>query len=856
MKSGKVSTASSKTSQASKASKTDTKEAKKDSIRRYLKKGGASAGDDGINDDDLFDNLMKLCGGNKDDEEDSETEGEEDDEEEEDYETEDENEEDDSEDADFETEDDEEDEEDEFDEDDLDDADEEIVTKKSSKQNAKPSKKYEFADTTKRGKYITRSTESSSKTKNAKESSKENSKKGSKGQEDKPSGFTQGTHTKKSKRAPDSEKDKDPVCNSSKKNTAFSDMFERILSQIDNKKLAASSGDKKTAKKKNLSVEEKECKSGSGLKIGSKKAELMAMEESNEDENDQADEDYVPSKKNDKEIVIIYDDFYGGDEDVDRILNDEDEECNSEDEMTFMKENTEAATTAATSNKATTVSLSTEAPETESDKLVPFKGGSTPPKEDVNIEQYYKELSKLKKQLIERIKQNPKSKGFKKALKTCNEEISKLVMETRRQNTKEYYELTNDDTNHISDLEYFKKKLSYKEQKQVMKDYKEINGLIFHEKPYILRLLQSNIPAKYKATVLPKLKLMSSMEPGDSEYHKLKTWVDTFMRIPFNVYKDLSISMNDGLDACNNFMRNAKDILDECTYGLNDTKMQILQLVGQWIANPKAMGTAIAIYGPKGTGKTSLSKDGISKIFGRDFAFISLGGSGDSSFLEGHSYTYEGSTWGKIVQILIESRCMNPIIYFDELDKLSDSPRGQEITGILTHLTDTSQNNQFHDKYFAEVDFDLSRCLFIFSYNDENAVNPILRDRMYRIETKGYNAKEKTIIAKKYLLPKIREQVNFKEEDIIRPDETIQYIISNPSFTQNEEGVRNLKRCLEIIHTKLNLFRLMRNTEEIGLFENDVKMNVKFPFTVGKKEVDLLIKNDATKSSALLSMYV
>jgi ATP-dependent Lon protease len=293
--------------------------------------------------------------------------------------------------------------------------------------------------------------------------------------------------------------------------------------------------------------------------------------------------------------------------------------------------------------------------------------------------------------------------------------------------------------------------------------------------------------------------------------------------------------------------------LDECVYGLDDAKLQIMQFVGQWIANPGAVGTAIAIHGPMGSGKTSLVKEGISKILGREFAFIALGGTGDASFLEGHSYTYEGSTWGKIVQILIDSKCMNPVIYFDELDKISDTARGQEIIGILTHLTDTSQNSQFHDKYFAEVDFDLSKCLFIFSYNDENLVNPILRDRMYRIKTKGYDAKEKIIIARNYLLPKIREQVKFNEEDVIIPDETIQYIISNEALTAGEAGVRNLKRCLEIIYTKLNLFRLVKPGK--NMFSKDIDLEVVFPFTVNKKELDILIKNEKTNQS-MLAMYV
>jgi len=282
--------------------------------------------------------------------------------------------------------------------------------------------------------------------------------------------------------------------------------------------------------------------------------------------------------------------------------------------------------------------------------------------------------------------------------------------------------------------------------------------------------------------------------------------------------------------------------------------MQIMQFLGQWIANPSAMGSAIAINGPMGTGKTSVVKEGISKILGREFAFIALGGAGDSSFLEGHSYTYEGSSWGRIVQILIDSKCMNPIIYFDELDKVSDTPRGEEIIGVLTHLTDTSQNSQYHDKYFSEIDFDLSKCLFIFSYNDESKVNPILRDRMYRIQTKGYETKEKVVIARDYLLPKIREQVNFTKEEVIIPDETIQYIITNGTLTKEEAGVRNLKRCLEIIHTKLNLFRLVKPESE--LFGKDMTMKVTFPFTVTTKDVDILIKNEEKQNQSLLAMYV
>jgi len=327
------------------------------------------------------------------------------------------------------------------------------------------------------------------------------------------------------------------------------------------------------------------------------------------------------------------------------------------------------------------------------------------------------------------------------------------------------------------------------------------------------------------------------------------------MRVPFGIYKSLSVNIGDGMDKCNDFLENAKTTLDNCAYGLNDAKLQILQMVGQWMVNPGAVGSSIAIHGPPGTGKTTIVKDGISKILGREFAFIALGGAGDSSFLEGHSYTYEGSSWGKILQILMDSRCMNPVIYFDELDKISDTPRGEEITNILVHLTDITQNDEYHDKYFSEVSFRLSQCLFIFSYNDESKVNPILKDRMYRIHTKGYDAKEKLIIARKHLLPKIREQVRFGEEELVIPDETLNYIISSQSLCKGEQGVRNLKRCLEIIYTKLNLFRLVRADSKV--FEKDIQLgDIVFPFTVEKKHVDILIKTEEPLNHSMLAMYV
>jgi ATP-dependent Lon protease len=449
------------------------------------------------------------------------------------------------------------------------------------------------------------------------------------------------------------------------------------------------------------------------------------------------------------------------------------------------------------------------------------------------------------------------NKLLKKCIDFCEEDIKKSKVKKEKKMKKQkaknvrIFRKIIKDKNTMNDYKFFEN-MEMDNQKKIIKELKEINKLTRVEKPYRMTLLESDIPTLFKGAAMKKINSLKYMEPGSGEFYKIKNWVDTFMRIPFGKFESLPFSIEDGVDKCHEFMENAQKTLDEAVYGLNDAKMQIMQMLGQLLTNPKAIGTAIAIHGPPGTGKTSLVKEGISKILNRPFAFIALGGATDSSFLEGHSYTYEGSTWGKIVQILIDSKCMNPVIYFDELDKISDTPRGEEIAGILTHLTDTSQNSQFHDKYFAEINFDLSKCLFIFSYNDESKVNPILKDRMYRIQTKGYNQKQKTQIANNYLLPKIREQVRFNNDEIIIPDEVIQYLVD--THCNKEDGVRNLKRCLEIIHTKLNLYRLMK--PGTNLFEEDMSIKVEFPLTISKDIVDKLIKINKDNISALYNMYV
>ena len=651
----------------------------------------------------------------------------------------------------------------------------------------------------------------------------------------------------------DSDEDSDdssyrPPKKSSKRRNDSDDSDEEDIDEDKIRKIVSKMFPSKYMKQRVKDTSKKKRRKSKRLK--NKKKNKKKKEQS---ESDEEYEEYMRGQEDDSKINIVFG-ISGIDDDDEEFVEDDNEECDSEDEQMFMKESYQKLDLPEEMKQQEQIKKDKKNKKKAKNKSKDSTESENNNDNDKFVSEY-NDLVDMKKYLTGKLHEKPKSKTLLKSLNECKDNIKKLVKKTRNRNVKNYHKLINSHKQKMTnEMDYFKTKLSNKEQLKIMNDLKEINQQIQVNVPYRVSLLDSMIPTKYKASVMQKLNILKTMEPSDNEYYKIKNWVDAFMRIPFGKYKELNIKMENGKDECNQFMESSIKMLDSCVYGLNDAKMQILQMIGQWISNPAAMGTAIAIKGPPGTGKTSLIKEGISKILGREFAFIALGGASDSSFLEGHSYTYEGSTWGKIVQILMESKSMNPVIYFDELDKVSDTPKGEEIIGILTHLTDTSQNSSFHDKYFSDIDFDLSKCLFIFSYNDESKINPILKDRMYCIQTKGYNPKEKITIAKNYLLPKIREQVNFKEDELIIPDETIEYLTTNNSLTKGEEGVRNLKRCLEIVHTKLNLFRLVN--PENSIINKEIDLKVEFPFNVTKENVDKLIKNEEGLNQSLLAMYI
>lgn len=253
-------------------------------------------------------------------------------------------------------------------------------------------------------------------------------------------------------------------------------------------------------------------------------------------------------------------------------------------------------------------------------------------------------------------------------------------------------------------------------------------------------------------------------------------------------------------------LKSVVDILDDSIHGHDHAKNQILKIIGQWM-NGEQSGYCFGFEGSPGVGKTSLAKRGLANCLKNDdgssrpFSFIALGGSCNGSTLEGHSYTYVNSTWGRIVDILMDSKCMNPIIYIDELDKVSKTEHGKEIIGILMHLIDTTQNSVFQDKYFSGIDIDLSKALFIFSYNDASQIDSILLDRIHRIKFDNLSTSEKLVITRKYILPEINKKMGL-ERCVELSDDIIEYIIETYTL---ESGVRKLKEVIFDLHGEINI---------------------------------------------------
>ena len=264
--------------------------------------------------------------------------------------------------------------------------------------------------------------------------------------------------------------------------------------------------------------------------------------------------------------------------------------------------------------------------------------------------------------------------------------------------------------------------------------------------------------------------------------------------------------IKDNYDKINNYIANIKAELDKSVYGHEKAKKQIERIIGQWI-NGSQDGYCLGFEGSHGVGKTSLAKKGLANCLkdadgtSRPFAMIQLGGDANGTTLHGHSYTYVGSTWGHIVQILMDTKCMNPIILIDEVDKISKTEHGKELIGILIHMLDPTQNDSFQDKYFSGINIDLSKVLFILSYNDVESIDTILLDRIHRVKFDNLSLEDKLVVCKDYLLPEIYDKFGLTGMIQI-PTDVLKFIIDEYTC---EPGVRKLKEILFEIVGEINL---------------------------------------------------
>ena len=375
-----------------------------------------------------------------------------------------------------------------------------------------------------------------------------------------------------------------------------------------------------------------------------------------------------------------------------------------------------------------------------------------------------------------------------------------------------------------------------------------INNINNFNNSYKTQILKSNMSFNNKVIAYKFLKIMESYENSSSEeLIKYKTWLNTLLNIPFGIYQENNININSSLLDISNHINNVRTILDQNLSFLEKPKDQIINIIAHMIRNPTTSINGIGISGPKGIGKTSFINS-IGIALNRPVFRISLGGSNDANILNGHGFTYIGSKQGKIIDALISSKIMNPIIHFDEIDKLPSNDQGKEIFNTLLHLTDSTTNKQYNcDNYFSGIEFDLSRILFIFTYNDPENIDSIFADRIYKINISNYSYNEKLEIVNKHLITNILNSFNFNKTDILFADDAIKYIIDKSKYS---DGMRTIKSNIQIIISRINTLLLTNDNKIINLkYKTLYNIYKKLPITILKSHIDILLEDSIYQNS-------
>lgn len=305
-----------------------------------------------------------------------------------------------------------------------------------------------------------------------------------------------------------------------------------------------------------------------------------------------------------------------------------------------------------------------------------------------------------------------------------------------------------------------------------------------------IKSLKLSAEAKEKAE--GELRKLRSMNPMSSESSVVRNYLEMLLSMPWGTLDKNKIDV-----------KNAKNVLDRDHYGLEKVKDRIVEYLAVLQRSKNLKSPILCMVGPPGVGKTSLVKS-IAEAVGRKYAKIALGGVHDESEIRGHRRTYLGSMPGKVISSIKKCKKDNPVILLDEIDKMSHDFRGDPASALLEVL-DPEQNKHFADHYL-EVEYDLSKVMFIATANSYKLPRPLL-DRLEVIDISGYIEDEKLQIAKKHLIPKQLEVHNMKPEELKIPDETITEIIR---YYTMESGVRSLERQISTLARKV-LTKLLQN---------------------------------------------